>query len=362
MVLKTLPDSRGEALRVGVIGCGRISRMHVRGYLDVEDVAVVAAAEPVAEIRNDFGQEFGVDKLYDDYHQMLSSEQLDIVSICTWPPLHHEMVLAAARSGAKVIFCEKPLAIDLDEADDMLAACQDAGAILVVNHYRRFAAPYRTAGELVRAGAIGNIERIEVTSLGDLLTDGTHSIDLIRFLNDDNPVVRVFAQVDLSEVVQRYGHLTEAGSLAGIDFENGVRALMELGSATPSNAYQRIAITGSAGSIDVRGDSDLRLVVKRDGHGPQDIPAGPAESGSHAFAAEVRTALDALGGGPEHPLSGDSARANLEVLIAIYESARQHAPVVLPVSTRTFPLAEMASEREALPDIELQRRAARLGA
>lgn len=353
---------RGEALRVGIIGCGRISRFHVRGYLDVDDVMILAAAEPVAEIRDEFGREFGVENLYDDYRRMLESERPDIVSICTWPPLHHAMVLDSVKAGVKIIFCEKPIATSLEEADDMLAACESAGVLLVVNHFRRFAPPYRTAYELLTSGAIGTLERIEIVSLGDLLTDGTHSIDLIRFLNNDDPVTRVFAQVDTSEVVYRYGHLAEAGSLVSVDFENGVRGLMELGSVSTGTAYQRILITGSAGSIDVKGDSDHRLILRCDGQEAQEIPADPAETGSPAFAAEVRVALDALAGQGSHPLSGRSARANLEVLIAAYDSSRRHAPVVLPIATRNFPLAQMVNEADVLPEVEIQRRAARLGA
>lgn len=73
--------------RVGVIGCGRISRFHVHGYQAVHQVSVVAGAEPEPSIRAGFGEEFGLSALYADYHEMLAKEQLDIVSICTWPPL-----------------------------------------------------------------------------------------------------------------------------------------------------------------------------------------------------------------------------------------------------------------------------------
>ena len=67
-----------------------------------------------------------------------NAESLDIVSICTWPPLHCEMVVAAAESGVKAILCEKPMALNLKEADQMLDSCEKSGTKLVVGHQHRF--------------------------------------------------------------------------------------------------------------------------------------------------------------------------------------------------------------------------------
>ena len=353
-----------ESLRVGIIGCGRISRMHVRGYRRVEGVTVVAGADLVSSILENFAMEFGIARLYQDYHEMLATERPDIVSICTWPPLHRQMVLDAVRSGVKIIICEKPIATNLRETDEILAACHQAGTLLVVNHYRRFVAPYRLARELIAAGDIGALEQVHVISIGDLLTDGTHSIDLVRFYNDDVPIAWVFGQVDTSQVVQRYGHWTESGSLVSIGFENGVRGLMELGAGAGNAAgsYQRVLITGSRGSIDIKGDFDRRLLIKRDGQHPEQIVPDAGEAAEDAFCTEVEVALDVSRAGGQHPLSGESARDNLEVLIAAFESARRHALMRLPISTQAFPLAEMVDPAAVLPEIELQRRAARLGA
>ncbi|MFQ6041791.1 MAG: Gfo/Idh/MocA family protein [Candidatus Poribacteria bacterium] len=87
---------------VGVIGCGRIARAHANGYKAAE-MPIIAAADISQEQLNKFAAEYNVEKLYTDYTQMLAEEELDIVSICTWPPLHREMVVAAAEAGAKGI-------------------------------------------------------------------------------------------------------------------------------------------------------------------------------------------------------------------------------------------------------------------
>lgn len=349
---------------MGIVGCGRISRVHVAGYGRIAGATVVAAADPVSEMRDQFGRDFGVRALYEDYREMVAAERLDAISICTWPPFHHQMVLDAASAGVRVIFCEKPIALNLREADEMLRACEREGVLLVVNHFRRFAPIPRLAKEIIDRGDIGALERIHAISMGDLLTDGTHTVDLLRFYNDDNPVVTVFGQVDTGQVVERYGHWTEAGALVSLGFDNGVRGLIELGSAAddPGHPYQRVILIGSAGSVDVLGDGDQRVVIRRDGQEREEVVVAETASGELAFADEVEKALEVLEHGGSHPLGGASARSNLEILIAVYDSARTHKAVRLPVTTQGFPLEEMVDPAQVLPEIEAQRRAARLGA
>lgn len=346
--------------RVGVIGCGRISRFHVNGYRRVPQVAVVAAAEPEPTIRDGFGQEFDVAALYSDYHEMLDKEQLDIVSVCTWPPLHAEMVSAAAAAGVKAIICEKPMAVNLNEADTMLAACERSGTLLLVSHQRRFHPCYRTARDLVAAGEIGELVQVHGICMGDLLTDGTHNIDLLRFYAGDLPIKWVFGQIDASEVKYRYGHLTERGAIVHFEFANGVRGIMELGSAAP-RAYQKAYLQGTNGLIEVGGDGDLRVKVLRPGQSEPHIIVPPEESPFSPFQFEVEALLQSLAEGVEHPLAGKQARADLEVLIAAFESARRHTVVELPIAIAGHPLEEMVQQLSVMPEVEWERRKSRLG-
>ncbi|MEZ4683924.1 MAG: Gfo/Idh/MocA family oxidoreductase [Caldilineaceae bacterium] len=290
--------------RVGVIGCGRISRFHMGGYQRVPAVTVVAAAEPEPTIRSGFGQEFGVSTLYADYHEMLANEALDIVSICTWPPLHKEMAVAAAKAGVKAIICEKPMAVNLGEADAMLAACAQSGTILLVSHQRRFHPCYRTARDLVADGAIGDLIQLHGICMGDLLTDGTHNIDLLRFYAGDSPIKWVFGQVDVSEVKYRYGHLTERGSVVHFEFASGVRGLMELGTAAPP-AYQKAYLYGSNGFIEVGGDRDLTVKLCRPGQSAIEV-IKPAEA--HPVQLEIEALLHQLANGGDHHSAAKSAQ------------------------------------------------------
>src|SRR5581483_1726326 len=109
--------------RVAILGLGGISRAHLRGYRAPENagrVEVVAGADISAAARARFVEETGIERTYADYRELLERERPEIVSICTWPPLHPEMVEAAAAAGVRGILCEKPMAVDLAGCDRML--------------------------------------------------------------------------------------------------------------------------------------------------------------------------------------------------------------------------------------------------
>jgi predicted dehydrogenase len=183
--------------QVGIIGCGRprgaegatgyaMSRSHARGYLASADAKIVALADISLENARAFQADLAGDRLYQDYHEMLAKEQLDIVSISTWPHLHAEMGIAAAQAGVKAIHCEKPMAVTYGDAVRMVKVCQEHGVQLTFNHQRRFGPPFRKAKELLKAGAIGQLIRLEA-SCDNMYDWGTHWFDMLFFYNDECP-------------------------------------------------------------------------------------------------------------------------------------------------------------------------------
>jgi len=98
--------------------------------------------------------------MYDTVEEMLAKENLDLVSVCTWPPLHADGVVAAAQAKAKGIVCEKPMTNSLGEADRMLEACNANGTKLIVSHQRRFNKRYVEAKQALKEGKIGQLVEI----------------------------------------------------------------------------------------------------------------------------------------------------------------------------------------------------------
>jgi len=343
--------------RAAVIGCGKMSRGHAHAFMAAADVELVAGADVFERAREAFAAEFGAPAMYDDPAEMLAAEQPDIVSICTWPPLHAELTNLAIKQGVKAIWCEKPMAVHPAEARAMVDAADAAGVVLVINHQRRFGRAYNEARSLIAAGEIGKITQITGICGGDALTDGTHLIDMTRYLNNDVPVTRVFGAIEMSpmgdinpdgmgtiefnQTRKRYGHHVESGALAILYFENGVRGHLEMGNLA-RGGYQRFLIDGTRGRIEISGDqlfadgSQVR-VRRQDGEMEYRPPIEDDTPMDDVLAGIIAT----IETGAPHRLIGESGRIDLEIVNAIYESARQRRTISLPLDVTESPLEAM---------------------
>ena len=101
--------------------------------------------------------------VYGDYRQLLEKERPDLVSIATPAMVHVEMVIAAAKAGVKAIWCEKAMAVSLDECDQMIAACEKSGTVLCINHQRRWDDRYQALRRLLQTGEIGKLQAIQIS-------------------------------------------------------------------------------------------------------------------------------------------------------------------------------------------------------
>lgn len=352
----------GQRYRAAVIGCGKMSRGHAHAYAVNARVDLVAGADVSDTAQAAFASEFGVDSMYADPAEMLAQERLDLVSVCTWPPHHTDLVEAAFAAGARGVWCEKPMAVHLADADRMVAAAEAAGGALIINHQRRYVESYRQARALIEDGAIGELTQITGICGGDALTDGTHLIDMTRFLNGDCPITAVFGAIDMTpkgdinpdgmgtiefnQTRMRYGHHVESGSMAILFFENGVRGQLEMGNAA-REGYQRFSIDGTDGRIELSGDRPFadgaRIRVHRHS-GPIESPPVSAMDG--AMEGALADLLVTIETGARHPLSGESGRGDLEIVNAIYESARRRMIVALPLEVTESPLEAMLATGE----------------
>lgn len=184
-----------------VIGCGRMGGTiddemagyheryrtpysHGAGYAACPRTKIVAAVDPVEEKRNRFGERYGVpaNHLFADAREMLARVPLDIVSVTTHAPHHCECVLAAAEAGVKAIFCEKPLAASLEEADQMVAAAEQRQLVTAVGTLRRWSVNFSKVKDIIDSGEAGSPSHIVQYSAGSLLHTESHFFDLGRFL------------------------------------------------------------------------------------------------------------------------------------------------------------------------------------
>ena len=201
---RSIQMSEGKQYTAGIIGCGRMANLHAEAYTLVPDTQVVAAADIDPDKLDLFCERWSVPQRYRSYEEMLAQADLDIVSVVTLDNLHGPATIAAAEAGARGVFCEKPMAFDLEEAHRMIAACDRAGAKLVVDHSMRFEKNFIEVKAMIERGDIGNLRTIRANMLstdqrdpgswhsqyvtaggGELMHNGTHLTDLIRFYAGD---------------------------------------------------------------------------------------------------------------------------------------------------------------------------------
>jgi predicted dehydrogenase len=324
--------------RVGVIGCGGISRTHTRGFNALQSAEVVAAADISKESVDKFGEEFSVSARYTDFREMLQQEQPDIVSVCTWPGTHAEATIAAAESNVKGILCEKPMCINLGEADAMIEACEKSGTKLAIGHHSRFIARNTAARNLIAEGVIGQPTLMIRRVGGGLLNNGSHAVDLMRYLLSDPQTKWVIGQVERK--TDRYERALRVEDLCMglICFAGGTRGIIESDmpeSGMPSGTF----LYGTEGILNLGGDNLLLQNPKQAGWQAMDVPPD-----TNQFAEMIEW----IEGRSGHRNDAKQTRYTIEILMAIYESLRIKGLVKMPLETKESPLHLMIDDG-ALP-------------
>ena len=344
--------------RVGLIGGGRQGMHHARAYHLHPRTEVVAAADTDAENAALFAQRFGV-PTYAAYEDMLAAEKLDIAAPVLPVKANPDAVVAAAVAGVKGIFCEKPLAASLADADRMVEACASreiplAAGLVVSSH-----PDYRRAYQLAAGGEIGRVVRINLYEGNHQM--GTHGLNLVRKFAAKSPVVEVRGWVEndpWGDYEEDYGG-GEAwyGSIGGyIRFANGI----ECCSTFTGPDYCGLEVVGTRGRIANGNNTAVGLklwklpdgVEPRNSSGPEEVPGlflpprydhpGRDREGWRRPSDTMMASIDGLVGSMDtgQPLditSGDDLRHALEMAIALRQSARQDgARVELPLGDRSL--------------------------
>lgn len=347
-----------DKLRVAVIGCGGISHQHVRGYLNTGRFELVALADLHEAAMTEIDAVFDCSTThYTDAREMMTNERPDVVSICTWHRGHPTWTIAAAAYRPKAILCEKPMAENLGRAEEMLVACKRNGVKLIIGNQRRFLPAYIMARDLIAQGAIGNVHLITSVGGDGLLNFCSHQTDMYRFLLGDDDCAWVMGNVERKTDRWERGTRIEDAAIGVFQFKGGARALV-LSDVTPS-WYQGAQIYGSNGMIQMT-TTGLQLMNKEtkglwDTHEPDGKFYTVAEQGDRfewleGAAAQADELADWIEGKVDvHRNRGTNGFKAVEMLMALYESARCHEKVDLPLHTRVFPLDLMVESGELEP-------------
>jgi predicted dehydrogenase len=278
---------------------------------------------------------------------MMAKERPDIVSVCSWDPMHAEMTIAASTFRPKAILCEKPMAVSLGEADAMVIACERNGVKLAIGHQRRFYSSWTEAKRMVQAGEIGKPVRLWSAVRAGMMNTGTHCLDFQLYVLGNVQPLWVMGAVERQTDHYIFGHRVEDRCVGVIGYPNDVEGVIE---NELNNRYEVGAtLYGTDGIIEVN-DNSLRYMTATSGGWQTFQPTEEERAGyGRAHVDQAYGIVDWIEGKvDDYRGSAKYGRAALEIMMAVYESARCHERVVLPLLTRANPL-DVAVETGVMP-------------
>lgn len=358
-----------SVLKAGIIGLGRIAWKfeddpkrdhpctHAGALVALDGVELVAGSARRMESAVEFQQRWNTKKAYIDYMDMIAENELDIIGIATNPETHAEIVKKIASSGIKGILCEKPLALSLKDADEMIEACEKHNVILITMHNRRWNGIYRKAKEIIQSGELGDVHTMvglcqgckpsknwQSEYEGPLLHDATHLFDIMRFLMGDVEwIISDVERSDPKEVVE-----DNANSL--MRFKNGVYATTLVNERTDYMRFE-LEIQCSQGIMVLQTNTAklMRYNESKYASGFKELVEDkfPLVTPMNPYLEAYRELIESIRLGRNISVStGEDGRAALEIIMAIYDSKRQGKQAIhLPLPGAESSLVKAIEEK-----------------
>ncbi|MBK8211528.1 MAG: Gfo/Idh/MocA family oxidoreductase [Rhodospirillales bacterium] len=333
-----------EALRLGLVGAGAISQAYIKalegsnlarwtGMADIRPVAAKAAAETMGCAA------------YSSHEDLVNKAGVDAVIICTPPATHTEIALFFIEHGIPVL-CEKPLSIDVEGARTIVQAAENRGVVMAMASKFRYVDDVIRAKSLIASGVLGDILLFEnaftakvdmskrwntdpkVSGGGVLIDNGTHSIDIIRYLLGP-----------IAEVLAVEGRRAQSGAVEDtanlfLRTETGIPATVDLSWSINKELDTYLRIYGSNGTILV----GWRESKFRQASSPDWVVFGKGYDKNQAFARQVENFCHRVLGSEPLLISNDDAVASVAVIQSAYESLAERRWISAPKSDDTAPL------------------------
>jgi myo-inositol 2-dehydrogenase/D-chiro-inositol 1-dehydrogenase len=341
-------------IRIGIVGSGFAAEAHAEALKLVPGAELVAVASPTEEHVRSFARRHAVPHAYTDYRQLLARQDIDLITIACPNYLHRDVTVEAAGAGKHVV-CEKPLAMNLGECDEMIEACRAAGVKLMYAEQLCFAPKYVRAKQLADEGALGRIYEVrhlechygphsdwfwdvDLSGGGVLMDMGCHSIQFARWIYDNAPVESVYAE--LGTYVHSGRTRGEDHSLCVLRFEGGRVAVAENSWARAGGVDDRAEVYGSQGLTVadlLRGSALVTFSEPGYGYALEKAPRTQGwtftmfdEAWNYGFPQEMAHFVECVAEDRPPLVTGEDGRAVLEIICAAYESARTGRRVALP--------------------------------
>ncbi|MDN5006347.1 Gfo/Idh/MocA family protein [Bradyrhizobium sp. GCM10027634] len=352
-------------IRFGLLGCGRISKRHseLLGNGQIEGARLVAVCDKVKARADAVAAKFAVPS-YDDLNEFLARSDMDAVAVLTPSGMHPEHAIACARAGKHVVV-EKPMALRLQDADDMIRACDEAGVKLFVVKQNRFNVPVVKAREALEAGRFGRLilGTVRVRWCRDqayydqdawrgtwaydggvLTNQASHHIDMLEWFFGD--VVSVHARATTALVKVE----TEDTAVATLKFRNGALGIIEATTAVrPKDLEGSLSILGEKGTVEIAGFAVNQIrhwnfvdALSSDQVVIEKFSVNPPNVYGFGHQAYYQHVVDCLLNQRAALVDGLQGRKSLELISALYESIETGQEVALRFEPRRSKLGVLS--------------------
>lgn len=329
--------------KVGVIGTGRIGKLHLENLsVRIPSAEVVAVADIFLEGAEEMAEKFAVKTVTRDYKEILSDKDVEAVVICSPTDTHAQYTIEAAEAG-KHIFCEKPLDLSLGKIRMVLDVIEKTGVKLMVGFNRRFDPNYAKVQQIVRDGKIGEPHILTITSRdpspppaeyiavsGGMFLDMTiHDFDMARYVVGSE-VTEVYAKTNVlvDQVFKQAGDVDTA--ITVLHFENGAIGTIDNSRKAVYGYDQRLEVFGSEGMVKIDNNNhDTHTYFNEEGsHGPLPLDFF-MDRYLESYAIEMEAFIDALINDKEVPVPGIDGLISVAIGLAAKKSAHENRPVKL---------------------------------
>lgn len=354
-----------KKVNVGIIGAGSISGLHTQAYKKLDNVNIVAVCDINKKRAEDYAKTHNIPHVFEDYNEMLKMKDLDAVSVTTWNNSHAPISIAALKAGKNVL-CEKPLAMNAEEAQEMVETARETGKLLMVGFVRRFERYANYIKQVIEDGDLGNIYYAKTGYIrkwgnpggwfsdkkrsggGPVIDLGVHVIDLVRYITGKPKAVSVMASTfshlgmkpemkGLSKYLSKdydaenpYNDVEDAAT-AIIKFDNGMTLFFETSWVLHTKQSQNyLYLYGDKAGVQMEPSLEF---YKEDGRNyfVEEKPLIREEENKMIaiFDRQIAHFIDCIVNGTECRNPGEDGVEVMKILDAIYKSAETGHEVII---------------------------------
>jgi len=330
-------------MKLGLVGAGRIGKVHAENVqYRIPGAEVIGVADVIGDAAEAVAAQFNIPQATDNYHDLMSNDEIDAILVCSSTDTHAEVTIAAAEAG-KHVFSEKPIDFSLERIDQVLAAVEKADVKYQVGFNQRFDSNHARVHAAIQNGEIGEPHLMHVTSRdpypppieyvkvsGGLFLDMMiHDFDLSRFLMGCEAVeVYANAAVRVDPAIGEVGDVDTA--IVMLKFENGVISTIDNSRQAVYGYDQRAEVFGSGGMISTQNNFANNAILSTKDNVRRDLPLNFfMDRYIESYAIEMMAFIKAVNEDTAVPVTGFDGKQAVVMGLAAKKSLDEGRPVKL---------------------------------